>query len=84
MIFAVKVDRSKTEGGVILPESHEEATPLAEIVAAGSNITQYKKGDVVYLVPEYMRYCEIDSQKCIVTFEDGILGVIPKESDKDD
>lgn len=79
MIFASVIDKQETESGIILPEQSEDKTPIGELVAVGDNITGYEKGQVVYLVPEYMRFCEIDGIELVVTYEDGIFGHIPKE-----
>jgi len=80
-VFASVIDKKETESGIILPEQSEDKTPIAELVSVGRNISEYEKGQIVYLVPEYMRFCEIDGVELVVTYEDGIFGHIPEEKE---
>jgi len=86
VIFATKVDKEKTKGGIILPESKEPKTPIVEIRAIGANAKdQFDKakgidlevGDIVYVDPSYMRPAEIDETIGVILMADGIFGKIP-------
>lgn len=80
-IFGFKVDTSKTEGGVIKPESVEDRTPLMEIVAVGKNIDlEFKKGplakgDQVMVIPQYLNFIELRGQVYAEIMPDAILGI---------
>ena len=79
LIIMIKVDKDITAGGIYLPESAEkELTPVAEVIATGSNITTYQKGDIVYLHAPYMQFANIERQDVIFTYEDGIIGKVTR------
>ena len=80
LILLVKVDRDMTSGGIYLPEGADDDTPVGEVIATGSNITHYQKGDLVYLHPPYMQFAKIERQAVIMTYEDGIIGKITRTS----
>lgn len=77
-IFGVKVEKNKTPGGIILPETKKDLTPIVELVAVGANIEHWKEGDVVYADPNFMNFAQIDGVTTIVLMADGIFGKIPK------
>lgn len=74
----VKVETDMTAGGIYLPDSAEPMTPVAEIIATGSNITHWNVGDIVYLVAPYMQFAQIERQDVILTYEDGIIGRVSR------
>jgi len=78
LILLVRVNKDITASGIYLPESENPLTPIGEVIATGINITEYKKGDIVYLVPQYMQFAEIERQEVITTYEDGIIGKITR------
>lgn len=79
LILLVRVEKDITAGGIYLPEGEQKGeTPVGEIIATGSNITEYEKGDLVYLVPQYMQFARIERQEVILTYEDGIIGKITR------
>lgn len=80
LIFAVLVDTSKTEGGVIKPDSAKDKTPTVEIVAMGKNVQEQfgefvSVGSRCYVAAPYMSYAEINGTDMLVFHADGILGV---------
>lgn len=81
LILLIKVESDITATGVYLPESAESPTPVGEIIATGSNIKLYNKGDMVYLDPNRMGFAEIERQGCLVAYEDSIIGKITKEKE---
>lgn len=76
LIIFIKVERDITAGGIYLPDGSDDDTPIGEIIAVGSNITQYSKGDIVYLHPPYMQFAKIERQAVGLTYEDGVIGKI--------
>ena len=82
LIFAVEINKRTSPGGIILPESAEPKTPIAEIVAVGEDIERWQVGDVIYAIPNYMNFAEIDGQECFVLHQDGIFGKVPKNEEE--
>lgn len=80
-IFGFKVDTTKTEGGIVKPESAEDRTPLMEIVAVGRNINlEFKKGplakgDQVMVIPQYLNFVELHGKVYAEIMSDAILGI---------
>lgn len=78
IIIFVKVEKDITAGGIYLPDGSNDDTPVGEIIAVGSNISHYKKGDLVYLHPPYMQFAKIERQAVGLTYEDGVIAKIVK------
>jgi co-chaperonin GroES (HSP10) len=79
-IILMQVDESMTPGGIYLPTDAQPMTPVAEVIAKGSNVSDWvNKGDIFYLVPQYMAFAEIERQKVITTFEDGLIAKVTRK-----
>lgn len=76
ILFGKLLNIKKTDKGIFLPETSTSKTPLVEILAAGSNISLYQKGDVVYTDPSYMRFAEIEGQEGVILMPDGIFAKV--------
>lgn len=89
MIFARKVDKSVTKSGIILPEGTSKGTPIAEILAIGSNAKkQYDStdfniavGDVVYVDGSLLRPAIIDGVEGAMLMPDGIFGKVKTKTE---
>ena len=85
-IFATKLDVTKTEGGIILPNSTSSPSPVFRIVRVGSNVKErfkdtgftVEEGDLVYADASYLRFAEIESIKGVLLSADSIIGKITK------
>lgn len=92
VMFGVRVKKTETKSGIILPEGTEKGTPIAEIMAIGENVEKQFKdlkfsinvGDAVYVDGSYVRPAVIDGVEGVILMPDGIFGKVKpvKEEDK--
>lgn len=83
-IFGIPVNSNITESGIHLPEQSQPKTPIVEIISMGKDVDvtfgsfdgkKLEVGDLVYAVPEYMRFIEIKNKVYVELMIDGIFGI---------
>lgn len=84
VMFGVRVKKTETKSGIILPEGSEKGTPIAELMAIGENVEKQFKdleftlevGDAVYVDGSYVRPAVIDGVEGVILMPDGIFGKV--------
>ena len=83
-MFGVRVKKTETKSGIILPQGSEKGTPIAEIMAIGENVEKQFKdleinlevGYAVYVDGSYVRPAVIDGVEGVILMPDGIFGKV--------
>ena len=82
-IIMIRVNKEMTAAGIYLPPTEEERSMVFEIISTGSNVSDFfQKGDVVYVVPQYVQFVNIERQECGITYEDGIIAKVTRTEKK--
>lgn len=78
VILGTLIDDSKTESGIVIPETAKKANlPRVKILAVGEGVQCVKEGDIAHVLPHDVSVAvfSINNVKMIKLYPDEIIGV---------